>query len=372
MKIVVTAGGGGHFASALAVMSAMPKTWDVFLIGRKYAFEADKTISFEYAAAKTLGITFRSVTAARLQRKFTRHTIPSLFKLPLGFFQAQAILKEYKPDLVLSFGGYVSLPVVIAAATLRIPIVVHEQTLKAGLSNSIAARFAKAICVSWESSKSFFPTKKTILTGNPLRLDIMDKVDFFKNQTFEKLPILYITGGSLGSHPINMLILDCIEKLLEKYVIVHQTGDAREYKDFDRLLDKKATLSHVLQSRYMLTKFIEPGMTGSVIRKATMVIARSGINTVSELLYFGKPALLIPLQFSQGNEQVDNAQFFKKQGLGEVFLQDDLTADLLYEHVVSMVTHKDRYEKNKDKAKTLFLLDAAKHILAVVEKSIYD
>lgn len=372
MKIVVTAGGGGHFASALAVITAMPKTWDMLLIGRKYAFEADETISFEYKTAESLGIAFRSVTTARLQRKFTRYTIPSFFKLPLGFFQARAILKEYKPDLVLSFGGYVSLPVVVAAAMLRIPIVLHEQTLKAGLSNSIAARFAKAICLSWESSKAFFPTKKTILTGNPLKLDIMDIGDFFKDHTVERLPLLYITGGSLGSHPINMLILDCIEKLLAKYVVIHQTGDAQEYKDFDRLLEKKETLSQILQNRYIITKFVEPNMIGSVFRKATLVVARSGINTVSELLYFGKPALLIPLQFSQGKEQLENAQFFKKQGLGEVFLQDDLNAEKLYEHIVSMVTHKDRYEKHAKSAKTLLSLDASKNIIAVIEKSIYD
>ncbi|MBP9719153.1 MAG: UDP-N-acetylglucosamine--N-acetylmuramyl-(pentapeptide) pyrophosphoryl-undecaprenol N-acetylglucosamine transferase [Candidatus Levybacteria bacterium] len=376
MKIVVTAGGGGHFAPALSLIQAMPKDWDVLLIGRKYAFEADKTISLEYETAKSLGIPFRSLTTARLQRKFTRYTLTSLLKFPKGFYEAFSVLKTYRPNLIVSFGGYVSVPVVMAAALLRIPVVVHEQTFHAGLSNKINAYFAKYVCVSWEESKASFPKRKTVLTGNPLRIAMMDKKDFFGKNPLSAsdaaLPLLFITGGSLGSHPINVLIEGCLEKLLEKYVIVHQTGDAQEYKDFDWLAEKKAMLPLPLQKRYVVTKFVDPKEIGSVYRKTTLVICRAGINTVSELLYFGKPALLIPLAFSGKDEQRTNALFFKKQGLGEVFEQKNLTSDKLYEHIRSMVEHKDLYEKHATLARSKIIPEAVENILAVCEQSLHE
>lgn len=376
MKLVITAGGGGHFAPALAVIIQAPKEWEIVLIGRKFAFEEDKTVSLEYTTAKTLGIPFRSLETARLQRKFTIHTLPSFFKLPGGLYQALQILRKEKPDMVLSFGGYISVPVVIAASILKIPIVVHEQTLRAGLSNKIASHFARYICVSWEQSKAYFPKGKTIVTGNPLKISVMNKKDFFMGHVLDKkdaaLPVLYVTGGSLGSHPINVFIEGCLEKLLQKYVVVHQTGDAQTYADYDRLLLKKNQLSDTLQKRYILTKFVAAEELGSILKKTTLVIARSGINTVSEMLYFEKPTLFIPLPFSQGNEQHENALFFKRQGLGEVFAQTSLTAEKLYEHIVSMVTHKERYEQKGKSAKSLITIDAAQNILAVCEKSLYD
>jgi UDP-N-acetylglucosamine--N-acetylmuramyl-(pentapeptide) pyrophosphoryl-undecaprenol N-acetylglucosamine transferase len=373
MRIIITAGGGGHFAPALSVINTLPKEWDVLFIGRKYAFEADKTLSFEFKTAQEIGLPFQAISAGRLQRHWSRHAIPAFLRFPLGFLQAYRILSTYKPHLILSFGGYVSLPVVLAGALLRIPIVVHEQTLKVGLSNSIAAHVAKTICVSWEPSKQYFPKEKVVFTGNPLKLDKKEQKDFFKTHPIApkdtSLPLLYITGGSLGSHAINELIADCIEKLLQKYVIVHQSGDAQEYKDFDSLLAKRNALPKHLQDRYIVTKFIDPYEVASLLQKATLVVSRAGMSTVSELLYFGKPTLFIPLPISQNNEQMENALFFKNQGLGEVFPQKTLSGERLYEHIVSMVTHHERYLKNAPKAKTLIQPDAASHILAVCEKA---
>jgi UDP-N-acetylglucosamine--N-acetylmuramyl-(pentapeptide) pyrophosphoryl-undecaprenol N-acetylglucosamine transferase len=277
---------------------------------------------------------------------------------------------------VLSFGGYTSVPIVFAAALLRIPIVIHEQTLHAGLANTIASYFAKAICISWEASAKYFPKKKVVLTGNPIRFDLMMEKDFFKQEPiYEKdihLPVIYVTGGSLGSHPINLLLRDSIEKLLKKYVVIHQTGAAEEFKDFEMLEGIRKTFPENLQRRYILTKFVSPQMLGSIYQKSDLVIGRSGINTVSELLYFGKPTLFIPLPFAQKNEQMVNALFFKKQGLGEVFEQKNLTGEKLYEYIVSMMTHRERYIQHAKKAKELITVDAVKHILAVCEKALYD
>lgn len=372
MKVIITAGGGGHFAAALAVLSKIPKEWEVLVTLRKHAFEADKTLSFEYKTSEAMHIPFIAIDAGRLQRKWSRHTIMALFRFPKGFLQAYAILKKEKPRLVISFGGYVSLPVVLSAALFRVPIVIHEQTLQAGLANRIASRFAKKVCISWDSSAKYLPKEKTVLTGIPLRLDLIQKKHFFDTHALEEstLPLVYVTGGSLGSHTVNMLIKGCIERLLQKYTVVHQTGDAQQYKDFEMLMDIKKTLPEKLQKRYIITKFVEPEEIASLLKKATLVISRAGMSTVSELLYFGKPTLFIPLPFSQNNEQMENALFFKKQGLGEVFPQENLTSERLYEHIVSMVTHKDRYEAKANAAKALIKKDAAVNILAVCQKEV--
>ncbi|MBI4096937.1 MAG: glycosyltransferase [Candidatus Levybacteria bacterium] len=160
---------GGHLSPALAVIDAKPSGVDVLFIGRKHALEGDQARSFEEKVISEKGIPFHALTTGRLQRKLTRHTMVSLFKLPYGAVQAFSLLGKTKPDVILSFGSYVSLPVVIAASMRNIPVVIHEQTLEAGLANKIAARFATKICISWESSMPFFPREKTVLTGNPIR-----------------------------------------------------------------------------------------------------------------------------------------------------------------------------------------------------------
>lgn len=361
MKLVIT---GGHLAPALAVMEALPKQTEVLIIGRKHTFEGDSNLSFEYKTADALQIPFVSIITGRLQRTFTRYTIPSLLKLPVGFFQSFRILKDFKPDLVLSFGSYVSLPVVITAAILKIPIIVHEQTLTAGFANKIASIFAKKICISWETSKKYFLPRKTVFTGNPVRkfnvgqLAIGSEFGIPKG----KDPLIYITGGSAGSHTINLLLEGCIGKLLNRFRIIHQIGDSWDFRDYDRLEKFRDTLTTTLKDRYIISKFVDSAAVGSIITASDLVVSRCGINTVTELLYFGKPALLIPLN----SEQRQNALFFASFGLGQVTSQNNLTVEKLYKLIVSMVKDKDAYVKNGAKAKKAIQHNASQKIIDVI------
>jgi len=364
MKLLIVAGGGGHFAPALAVIEALPKDWEVLVVGRKYAFEADKTLSFEYQTSEKLGIKFAVITTGRLQRKLSPHTIKSLVKVPVGFFQAVKIIKEYKPTMLLSFGGYVSVPVALAAKSLGIPIIVHEQIMGAGLANKIVEKLADKICVSWKQSEKFFPAAKVVLTGNPLR-----KVEnsVFPFQVTEKLPIIYVTGGSGGSHAINVLVENCLEQLLENYNIIHQTGAAAEFGDFDRLEKKKNKLPPALQKRYFPTKFIDASAVFSVLRKADLVVSRSGINTVTELLSLGKPCLFIPLPHGQHNEQLTNALFVKQLGLGEAAEQKSLTAQNFHETIDKMMVSLETYTAHAQEGKAMVIPDAAQKIITLLE-----
>lgn len=371
MKLLIVAGGGGHFAPALAVIEKLPKDVEVLVVGRKYVFEGDKTLSLEYQTATKLGIPFKPLTTGRLQRKFTRYTINSLLKIPVGLSQATAILTKFRPDVVLSFGGYVSVPVGLAAYILRIPVVVHEQTFEAGISNKLVAKFAKKICISWGESGKFFPKKKVVLTGNPLRKEFemgdlrTDK--FKKEQAHVKEPTIYITGGSSGSHAINILVEGCVEKLLEKYNIIHQVGDSKQYSDFERLGRLRDSLPPEIRSAYQIVKFIEPSKVADFLSRSDLVVARSGMNTVTELIYFGKPSLLIPLPYGQHQEQLKNAEFIKKAGLSEIAEQNSLTSEKLYVLICQMFDNINKYTKNADSASRLIKTNAAENIIKVIK-----
>src|SRR3989344_131258 len=382
MKIIII---GGHLSPALSVLDSLPKDWEILFFGRKYVFEGEKSLSLEYktinnlpAGKAGLKIPFEEILTGRLQRKFTKNTIPSLLKLPSGFFKAFIVLRKFKPDVVLGFGGYPQVPVVFASFFLKIPVVLHEQTLEAGLANKICTPIAEKICISWKSSANFFPKRKTILTGNPIRKDIIQSSGFpgLDNRSGAgrvrssglDLPLIYVTGGSSGSHFLNSLIENLIQELLVNFKIIHQTGDSREYKDYERLYNLYKKLPKKLRDNYSLYKFIDAQEVGRILNKAEFAIARSGINTVTEFIFTKKPAILIPLPFSQNNEQLKNALFLKKLGLGRMILQKEATPQVLLSNIQSMHKSINEYKKNLKNLKDLIKEDAADKIIEVVKQ----
>lgn len=359
MRAILT---GGHLSPLLAVLETLPSDCQVLIVGRKHAFEKDTTLSLEHRTAKRLRIPFKPITAGRLQRRFTRYTLGSLFKFPIGFFQSFHIVRKYNPDVILSFGGYISLPVVLSAKLLNVPIVIHEQTLGGGLANRIASFVADKICISWKSSRRYFPANKTILTGNPIRKFKLTSLPFKISQ--DNIPLLYITGGSTGSHTINAAIEECLKTFLKHYLIIHQTGDSWDSKDFSRLSSLKEKISDAkLRRRYIITKFVKSTSVGSIIKACDLVIARAGINTITELLYFGKTALLIPLN----DEQMENASFLKRIGLAQILPQDLLSGKTLFSLIQSMMIQDKRSTKSQE-IPQLIKKDAAKKILEVMNE----
>lgn len=365
MKVVLI---GGHLAPALSVLESLPKNTKILFIGRKYALEGDNALSLEYKTITSLKIPFIGLNTGRLQRKITKHTIFSLLKLPFGFVKSFLILTESRPDVVVGFGGYVSIPVISCAFILGIPVVIHEQTMEAGFANRLVSRFAKKICVSWSSSKKYFPKDKVILTGNPIRkfpafLPPSGKqFSIFNN----KLPTIYVTGGSSGSHYINVLIEKIVKKLLKTYNVIHQIGDAHEYRDFDRLKQLKESFPKELRENYILEKFIDPSQVGDLLRLSSLVVSRSGMNTVTELIYFEKPSIFIPFPFSQNNEQLKNAGFLEKIGLSVVLRQSDANPKKLLQTINFMFRRIDNYKIGKEKLESLPGKNAAQNVISVI------
>ena len=368
MKLIII---GGHFTPALAVIEALPKDTDVVYFGRKYTFEKDTAVSLEYQIITSMRIPFEQLVTGRLQRKLTIHTVRSLLKVPKGFLQALRLLKKHKPDVIVGFGGYLSVPVCIAGKMLNIPVIIHEQTREAGLANSLLSRIANRVCISWESSASFFPKTKTILTGNPLPKSMFNPLNPFyqgDSSLLDKggLGRVTIIGGSSGSHAINVLVERCLLQLLEKFTVFHQTGDSQEFKDFDRLEQYKKTLPTHLQKRYTITKFIEPKHFVSVLLQSDLVVSRSGINTITTLLTLKKISLLIPLPISQRNEQYKNALLVKDAGLGEILEQKTATPQILFDKIEFMHNNKRVYEKNISKTKKTDISLPSEKIVALI------
>lgn len=360
MKICVT---GGHLTPALATVKELQNrgAHDIFYIGRKTATEGDKTPSIESQIVPQLGLRFFAIHPGRLQRSFSRYTIPSLMRVPWSFFESLSILLKENPNILVSFGGYVSLPVVLAGWCLRIPIVTHEQTAVVGLANRIISHFATRIAVSFESSLKYFPPKKTILTGNPIRTDSFE----VKNRRLliqSRRPVILIYGGNQGSHVINVTVAKILPKLLDKYFIIHQVGAAGVYNDYEVMEEIKSKLPAKQASNYRLERYIGPDEIGAIFRSTDLAISRAGANTIIDLAANKIPSIFIPLPFATHDEQTKNARLLVDAGSAEILPQRELTPDRLHAVTTMMIENLRRYKKGATNAKKLVRFDAAKRL----------
>ncbi len=362
-KVVVT---GGHMTPALAVIEELKrKGWEVVYVGRKHALEGDAAISQEYQEVRRRGITFIALTSGRLQRSLTRFTFLSLVKIPVGLWQSFFYLLRQRPDAILSFGGYLAVPVVMSAWICRIPVVTHEQTLSPGLANRLISRLAQKICISWVETATFFPKNKIVLTGNPIRREaLIPQATFELPQNF---PCIYITGGNLGAHSINTAVAPILTQLLAEYVIIHQCGNALKYNDYAYLLQQKKRLPLSLQKRYFPVEYIESRFIGSVLQQADLIVTRAGANILSEIVALKKIALFIPLPWSGLDEQLKNAQYLVSRGAADMLLQTELTNERLLTAIQTLFKQKHQRLKNLNKISSTFNRNAASQIAEVVE-----
>ncbi len=360
MKVLVT---GAHLTPAVAVIRKLQKNRDVKVVyvGRKKTMEGDRSPSVESEIIPQMGVKFIPIITGRLQRSFTIYTIPSLLKIPVGFIQAFYIIFTQKPDVILSVGGYVAVPLVLIGWFFSIPIIVHEQTLVSGLANTICNFFADKIAVTFQKRVALLESK-TIVTGNPIREEVLNtKIASleFKKLFSKKMPSILVTGGNQGSHIINENVGEVMEKLNKDFLIVHQTGDSK-YNDFDRLNDIKVNLEY--PDRYIVKKWIDGNEWGYILKNVDLVISRAGANTLLELAYFGIPAILIPLPYLYEDEQNENAKFFSKLGFVQILPQKYLNPENLLQNIKKMFKEIKTLKENAKKAKGVMVMDAAQKI----------
>ncbi|OGK38691.1 hypothetical protein A3F34_02650 [Candidatus Roizmanbacteria bacterium RIFCSPHIGHO2_12_FULL_44_10] len=356
MKILIT---GGHVTPALAVINELKKdkTIAIVFVGRQYTSDSELTLTYEYTQIEKLGIPFIHLTTGKLSRVLALETVTSLFKVVIGLIQSAAIMRKHKPEAILSFGGYLGLPIAIAGYFARIPVYVHEQTIAPGLSNRLIGNIARKIFVSFPETVSLFSKKRTLLTGNPLRPEVFRE----GNKPFpivSEKPIIFVMGGSLGSHSINVHIENIISELTKDFVVIHQTGNIAEYNDYERLAALNIKNYHVGPHVYQ-------DNIGWIYRHAAIVVSRAGANTVFELISLQKPSVLIPLPWSAGGEQEQQAALMERAGVAVTFDQSDASAKLL-DLIKQAYKNREQYRRNFSKLRHLIQPDAAKKIIAAI------
>ena len=342
-KLLLT---GSHAGStAIAVIEEIKKRnidWEIHWVGKQFASEGSKIETLEYKNLSKLGVIFHNLESGRIQNKFTRYTIPSLLRIPMGFIRGYKLVKDIKPDLTLSFGSSAGAVVSFWSSFLNIPVVIHEQTSTAGRANIISSYFAKLILISRESSKPFFNKHKTRLVGNPINSQIINSLDIAKNT---RVKSILITGGSRGSKWINDAVKPILPRLLEKYFVIHQTGDA----NIDEFESFKKNILVENSDKYFCFGQTEPGNMAEILIKSDIVISRAGANTVWELVALKKPSILIPIPWTYNNEQTENAKYMADLGLAYILPQKDLSPQRLLSEIEKMISsYTSIINKSKD------------------------
>lgn len=310
---------GGHVTPAIAVIEEIQRRkldWRIVFVGRYTALEGQKALSAEYNQISKMGILFLSLVAGRLTRALTPLSFLSWLKIPFGFLQAFWYIASYRPKLVISFGGYVAVPVAIAAAIFRIPVVTHEQTFHLGLANRIIGIFAKKVFSRFDA-------------GLPMRQDLFHPP---KNPSFnisKNKPLLYITGGSTGAVSLNERLAPVMKDLLVKWFVIHQLGQQSKRE--------------ALGDGYIAAPYFSTSDVAWIYKHADLVIARAGANTVWELAALGKIALLVPLPWSAAGEQLANAKWLAAKGSAMVLEQKDATPEKFKKAIDQMVKQKSQY-----------------------------
>lgn len=364
---------------ALAVISELRKRGhDNFVwVGHKHNQFGSNAESPEYRMVNELGIRFIDLPAGKLTRNWRsefKAGIINLLKIPYGFLKGFLIILKERPTLVMSFGGYIALPIVIAAKLIGKKVITHEQTAVTGLTNKVLPLFSDKMLISWPSSAKFYPKHKTILTGNPIRPEILQANS--NSFAFENdLPVLFVTGGNQGSHKINQAIFANLEKLLEVCNIIHQTGNSSVTQDWEEARARKTSLPDTLESRYIPRDFIGTGEFGEVFARASLIVARSGANTTYEILALGKRTIFIPIPWVTHNEQFLNAKIAADTGLAVILPEVELSPTSLFDRIhQGLYLHAQGHDyRGRDfadavaAAKKLVIADAAIQITDQIE-----
>lgn len=334
MRIIVTGGGtGGHVSPAVAVIERLRERsavegWPLTLlyIGSKGGAERE--------IITAMGIEYVSVPVGKLRRYLSWKTPPDLARIPLGVAAAWRQVGRFKPDVIFSTGGFVSVPTVVAGWLRRVPSLVHEQTALVGLANRIATRFASVVAISYESSRRYFAkARRAVLTGNPVRQAVLGGEAARGYSRFgldRSVPLVYVTGGAQGSHILNEAVAAALPQLLAQAAIVHQCGNGPDGSSTDlrELSARREALPTDLQARYAVLPFVREQIA-DIYAAASLVIGRSGAGTVNELAALGKPAILVPLASSAEGEQMRNAEMMRDAGGAVIIREAELSAEAL-------------------------------------------
>lgn len=353
MKRIILTGGGtaGHVTPNIALIPALKDAgYDIQYIGSYNGME--KGLIEDY------GIPYHGISSGKLRRYFDLKNFTDPFRVLKGFGEAKKLMKELKPDVVFSKGGFVSVPVVIAAKRCKVPAIIHESDMTPGLANKLCFSSAAKVCCNFPETVEKLPLGKAVLTGSPIRSEL-GMGDESKGRAFCELdndkPVILIMGGSLGAANVNNAVRAILPELLKDYYVVHLCGKG---KVDESLKDTKG---------YVQFEYIKDELK-DLFAMCSIVISRAGANAICELLYLAKPNLLIPLsQNASRGDQVLNARSFEKQGFSKVLEEEELTNEILLNTINDLYKEKDRYT---DTMKQSALNDSVNLIVNLIEENL--
>lgn len=350
MKRIVLTGGGtaGHVTPNIALMPALKEAgYDIHYIGSHQGIER--------SLIEELKIPYYGISSGKLRRYFDPKNFSDPFKVLKGYFEASKLIKQLKPDVVFSKGGFVSVPVVFAAKNRKIPVIIHESDITPGLANKLSISSASKVCANFPETVKYLPEGKAVLTGTPIRQELFAGNKLlgldFCGFTSDK-PVLLVVGGSTGSAAVNEAIRHALPELRKKYQVVHLCG-----KD-------KTDVSLNGTKGYVQYEYIKKELS-DLLAVADVVVSRAGANAICELLALRKPNLLIPLSAaSSRGDQILNANSFKKQGFSYVIKEEELTTETLLQGVEEVYSNRNEYIKAMGQSK---LNDSIDTILKLIK-----
>src|SRR3989338_3223041 len=329
-RLVVSGGGtGGHMFPIIALISELKSILtdtdiDIYFLGPN---------GFGVDALKHLGIKVIIIPAGKIPRYFTPKILWEMIKIPVSIVLAIWHMWKIMPDVVFSKGGFGGFSPVLAAWLFKIPILIHESDAVPGLANKISSHLASKIVLSFPSSKIFFPQSKTVLTGNPIRKEIVSEFSKFLDTSHDNSKIrktLLVLGGSQGAQEINALIMETLTQLLGFADIIHQCGD-KNFKDMSLESQTVLEKNPELAKFYNLRPFLSAEELVEAYKSSDVIISRAGAGSIFEIALAGKPSILIPLQGSAGDHQLKNAEIYTKIGASIMLLGDNATPHIFLE-----------------------------------------
>ncbi|MDO4345047.1 MAG: undecaprenyldiphospho-muramoylpentapeptide beta-N-acetylglucosaminyltransferase [Eubacteriales bacterium] len=353
MKRIVLTGGGtaGHVTPNIALIPRLKELgYDIQYIGSYDGIEK-KLI-------EEMHIPYYGISSGKLRRYFDLKNFSDPFRVIKGYGEARRLMKKLKPDILFSKGGFVAVPVVLAAKHRHIPVIIHESDMTPGLANKLAIPSATKVCCNFPETLKLLPKEKAVLTGSPIRqeLHMGNRIAALKFCGFTaNKPTLLVIGGSLGSANVNAAIRGVLPDLLKNFQVIHLCGK-------DKLDPSLENTPGYVQYEYIKEQLAD------LFALADIVVSRAGANAICELLDLRKPALLIPLgsNASRG-DQILNAESFKSQGFCEVLLEEDLQPQVLLETIQKLYNSRADYIKAMEKSRQSSAVDT---ITSLIEETV--
>ena len=329
MKRIILTGGGtaGHVTPNIALLPKLQEMgFDIHYIGSYNGIEKELIEPF--------GIPYHGISSGKLRRYFSLQNFSDPFRVLKGMGEARKLIRDLKPDVIFSKGGFVSVPVVLAGKKCKVPVIIHESDMTPGLANKIAIPSATKVCCNFPETLEYLPKEKAVLSGSPIRQELlsgnkiaaMDLCGFSADK-----PIILVIGGSLGSVAVNNAVRAALPELLKSFQIVHLCGKGK----VDESLNNT--------TGYRQFEYIKEELR-DIFAMTDIVISRAGANAICELLALRKPNLLIPLSANASRgDQILNARSFERQGFSLVLEEEEVTKDTLLEAVQNLYDNRNTF-----------------------------